>query len=96
MLDDFLAILAGEQPTQTVWTADLSYWITGQQQAGKASPAWQNEEGYLQLHQKLGVMPYYFYEKFWVAEASYEPSVKVSTASDGNSQRTTGRPQRAV
>ena len=50
--------------------ADLAYWIAGQQQAGTAKPQWSEEEGFLQLHKELGILPYYYYEpgKFWAAE----------------------------
>ena len=72
VLDAFLKTLDGERPDQIVWTADITYWIAGQQQAGTAKPAWETEEGYLQLHRELGILPYYYYEKFWAAEPRYD------------------------
>ncbi|NQU38971.1 MAG: hypothetical protein HQ523_03375 [Lentisphaerae bacterium] len=78
MLDDFLRVLNGETPEQIPWTADLSYWISGQKQAGKADAAWDSEEGYLQLHYELGVIPYYYYPRFWVGEPRYDESVTVA------------------
>jgi hypothetical protein len=79
MYDDFLKILEGIAVDRIVWTADLSYWIAGRQQDGTASSAWDTEKGYLELHAELGVMPYYYYDKFWTAEPIYENSVSVNT-----------------
>ena len=86
MLERFLKLLAGEEPGGVVWTADLSYWIAGRKQDGTADPAWDTEEGYLQLHHNLGVMPYYYYDKFWAAEAIFDDTVIVTRAPDGTSQ----------
>lgn len=87
MLDSLLALLRGERVNDTVWTADITYWIAGQAQAGKADPAWKTEEGYLVLHRDLGVMPYYYYEKFWVAEPRYDGTVETSTETRGLATR---------
>ena len=84
MLEAFLALLSGERPDELVWTADVTYWIAGRQQAGSAKPAWDTEEGYLQLHQDLGVLPYYYYEKFWAAEPCYDASVEAVDAKEGH------------
>jgi hypothetical protein len=62
MLDSFLALLRGEKPDQIVWTADIVYWIAGQEQAGSANAAWKTEEGYLQLCREFGIL---YYEKFY-------------------------------
>ena len=35
MLEDFLNLLAGETPDHVIWTADLSYWISGRQHYGE-------------------------------------------------------------
>ena len=83
MLDTLLALLRGERVDEVVWTADITYWMAGQVQAGRADPAWQTEEGYLGLHRDLGVMPYYFYGKFWVAEPRYDATVKITTETRG-------------
>jgi hypothetical protein len=84
MLEDFLKLLAGETPESVIWTADLSYWISGRQHDGTADPAWETEEGYLQLHRDLGVMPYYYYEKLWVAEAVYDDTVRSGQENQGD------------
>lgn len=84
MLDNFLKIMAGESPDGVVWTADLSYWINGRRQAGKADPAWDTEEGYLALHRDLGVMPYYYYEKFWAAKPVCAECVRLETRREGD------------
>lgn len=83
MLDSFVKLLSGEQPDRVVWTADITYWIAGQKQAGTANPAWDSEEGYLQLHRDLGVMPYYYYDKFWVGEPRYTSAVQTTVERDG-------------
>jgi hypothetical protein len=84
VLDAFLALLNGERPDRLVWTADITYWIAGRQQAGAAKTAWNTEEGYLQLHRELGILPYYYYEKFWAAEPRYEASVEAIHAKEGD------------
>ncbi len=70
-----LRLLAGRRPRRPVWTADITYWIAGQQARGTADPAWQSEAGYLELHRQLGIMPYYDYTKFWAGTASYDDAV---------------------
>jgi hypothetical protein len=83
MLASFLKILHGEPPDRIVWTADITYWIAGQKEGGLASPSWETESGYLQLHDQLGILPYYYYEKFWVASPQYSPEIRVSQEMDG-------------
>ena len=78
MLDSFMKLLQGEKPDRIVWTADITYWIAGQKQAGIAKPEWDTEEGYLRLHRDLGIFPYYYYEKFWLAEAKYSSEIQTS------------------
>ncbi|NLG52040.1 MAG: hypothetical protein GX552_18180 [Chloroflexi bacterium] len=77
MREALFELLAGRIPEETVWTADLSYWIAGQLQLGEGDPAWNTEEGYLALHQQLGVMPYYWYAKFWLGEPEYGPEIEL-------------------
>jgi hypothetical protein len=50
-------LLEGEQPDEVVWTADITYWISGQRASGTVKPEWESEEGYLQLHRELGILP---------------------------------------
>ncbi len=82
--ENLLRLLAGEKPTATVWTADLSYWLAGRQTAGTAAAAWSTELGYLELHQSLGVMPYYYYPNFWAGRAVYDATVRESVETAGN------------
>lgn len=84
-LDTFLRLLAGERSGGVVWTADLSYWISGRQADGTADPAWRTEKGYLELHRSLGVMPYYYYERFWTGRAVYDATVRVREETSGHS-----------
>jgi hypothetical protein len=83
MLDAFLAMLRGETPERPVWAADISYWIAGQQENGTAKPEWSTEEGFLQLHNELGILPYYYYEKFWAAEPRYDDSIELVETKNG-------------
>ena len=83
MRDSFLKLLNGEKADEVVWTADLSYWISGQKQTGAADPSWDTEEGYLKLHADLGVMPYYYYDKFWTGNAVYDGTVSMATQTQG-------------
>jgi len=76
MFENFMKILHGEKPDGVVWTADISYWINGQKHAGTADAAWDSEKGSLQLHKDLGVMPYYFYDKFWTGRAVYDNTIE--------------------
>lgn len=84
MRPSFLKLIRGDTPERAVWTADISYWIAGQKAAGTADPAWDTEEGYLQLHRDLKIMPYYFYEKFWTASAQYSSGIMLSQETQGN------------
>lgn len=79
-----LQMLNGYRPDKAVWTADLSYWIAGQQAAGTDDPAWRTERGYLELHRTLGVMPYYYYERFWTARPVFDASVRVREETAGH------------
>ena len=82
MLDSLLKTLRGEATDEIVWTADIHYWISGQKQAGKSDPEWNTEEGYLKLCRDLGIMPYYWYNKFWLAKPEYH-GVEISNDSKG-------------
>jgi len=73
-------LLNGDVPDEVVWTADISYWISGQRALGNADPSWDDELGYLHLCNELGIMPYYWYDKFWLAEPVYDRLVTVMTA----------------
>lgn len=83
MYEAFINLLAGETPERVVWTADINYWLEGERRAGRADPAWATEHGYLHLHADLGLFPYYYYDKFWLAEPVYEAGIEVTHESDG-------------
>jgi len=83
MLNSFIHLLQGHPPEHIVWTADITYWISGQKEAGTANPDWDTEEGYLRLHRDLGIMPYYYYEKFWVSAPGYRGDIQVFQESSG-------------
>lgn len=72
MLKSLLKLLAGERSEEIIWTADLEYWVTGQQFSGKLKPEYEGERGRLILSRNTGVMPYYWYEQFWLAEPEYD------------------------
>jgi len=84
MRESFLKLLNGEKPDKIVWTADITYWISGQEQSGKADPAWKTEEGFLKLHQDLGVLPYYYYNKFAACMPVFDNTVELVTEKKGN------------
>lgn len=84
MLKAFLQLLNGEQPDEVVWTADLAYWIEARKQQGTADPAWDTEEGFLRLHNELGVLPYYYYPKFSSCRVVYDETVEFSSEKRGN------------
>ena len=77
-------LLQGEPAGGVVWTADVTYWMAGEKAAGRGDPAWDTETGYLELHRRLGIMPYYYYPKFWTAEARYTNDIRRSSESKGN------------
>lgn len=84
MLDRFMKLLSGEKPDGVVWTADLAYWVSARSRDGTGDPSWDTEEGYLTLHRDLGVMPYYYYRKFWTGKAVYSAPVTESAEKQGN------------
>ena len=50
-----MAVFTGEVPDRMPWFSDLSYWVTGQRQMGTLPEKYEGNEGYLRLHQDLGV-----------------------------------------
>lgn len=81
VLDSFIRILQGEPAERAGWTADVTYWMTGEKESGRGDSTWETEEGYLALHRDLGVMPYYFYDGFWVAAGEFDGDVTSAGAS---------------
>jgi hypothetical protein len=43
MLNSFYQLLRGEPAEEIVWTADISYWLTGQKIANTVKPEWEME-----------------------------------------------------
>jgi len=83
MRNAFLKLLNGEVLTEVVWTADISYWVDARKAAGTANPAWLTERGFLELHRSLGIMPYYYYGKFWTATAEFSDTIEFSQQNRG-------------
>lgn len=87
MLETFLDLMRSKEhrrrSQEIVWTADISYWIDSQINAGTADARWSNEEGYLRFCRELGIMPYYWYEKFWLGEPVYDKHVQVESITKG-------------
>ena len=75
MLASLLDMLEGRPTDRIVWAADITYWMEGCRQSGRADPDWATEEGRLRLHQRLGIMPYFEYSKFNAYAASYSKAV---------------------
>jgi len=88
-LDDLEALLDGAVPEHPVWTADISYWIAAREADATAEQAWTTEEGHLKLCRDLGIMPYYWYERFWLAKEVYDRSVATETRHHGRTTVTT-------
>jgi uroporphyrinogen-III decarboxylase len=82
MLKTFLEILNGQSSDKLVWTADLEYWVAGQKLAGTLAPEHEGEEGRLRLSKELGIMPYYWYEDFWLATPEYD-GIEYSKETEG-------------
>ena len=84
MLSSFLRLLNGHLSDEIVWTADISYWMAGQKQRGAADPVWDTEEGYLRLCRDLGILPYYWYDSFWLGEPVYDSTVTITSKQIGD------------
>lgn len=72
MRESFLSVMGGKKADSIVWTADLTYWVAGQMQAGRGRPEWNTEMGHLALCRDLGCMPYYWYEHMTVCAPQYD------------------------
>ena len=83
MLAALTSLLNGDIPDRVVWTADITYWMTGQEAKTDGDTDWATEAGYLKLHQRLGILPYYRYETFSAATAEYAKSVTVTQETQG-------------
>ena len=54
-----LAPFKGIVPDQPAWLADLGYWYRAMEKMGKLEERYQEAEGYLRLHEDMGVCAYY-------------------------------------
>lgn len=50
-----MAVFEKTVPEKMPWFSDLSYWVLGQRSMGKLPDEYRGSEGYLKLHQDLGV-----------------------------------------
>jgi hypothetical protein len=82
MRQALLNVLRGKAAGRVVWTADITYWISGQPQAAIDEHGWDTEEGMLSLCRELGCMPYYWYPTFWAAQPVYD-GAEIRHAVDG-------------
>jgi hypothetical protein len=89
MLTAFNKLLQGSLSDTIIWTADLTYWMSGQYCNGTADPAWDTEEGYLAFHHDIGVMPYYYYQKFWTGSVEYSSEINIQSKKVNRSTHTT-------
>ena len=78
-------LLGGAKADDTVWTADLSYWLSGHPDT--VSKVNKTETSYVAFHRDLGVLPYYYYEKFWAFETKHDDSIRIETRSGRNAVR---------
>jgi hypothetical protein len=91
MRESFLQLLNGKRPAEVVWAADINYWIDGRCASGRADPHGQTEIGLLELARDLGMMPYYWYGKFWAAEPRYDSQIGIFSTAEGSRRTTTWR-----
>jgi len=91
MRESFLQLLNGERPAEVVWAVDINYWIDGRCASGRADPHWQTEIGLLELARDVGMMPYYWYGKFWAAEPRYDWQIEILSTAEGSRRTTTWR-----
>ena len=89
MRESFLRILNGDRPMEIVWSPDITYWVDGRCAIGRAEPRWQTEIGMLELSRDLGIMPYFWYGKFWAAEPRYDSTIEIFSTTQGNRTMTT-------
>lgn len=68
-VERFLSAVDGDMNEPPVWTADISYWISG---SNESDERYRSEAGYLELCDRLGCMPYYWYDRFWAADREFE------------------------
>jgi len=54
-----LAPFKGIVPDQPAWLADLSYWYRAMEKMGKLEARYEGPEGYIRLHEDMGVCSYY-------------------------------------
>lgn len=58
----FLELFRGGKPTKVPWVADLYYWYVARKKQKQLPEKYSGREGYIALHDELGVMFYYDYD----------------------------------
>lgn len=91
MRQSFLQLLNGGRPREVVWAPDITYWVDGRCASGSGNPHWQTEIGLLELARELGIMPYFWYGKFWAAEPRYDAHIETLSTHSGNRRTITWR-----
>lgn len=84
-----LELLRTRRHTRPVFAADITYWISGRLQDGTADPAWATEDGYLRLHNRFDVMPYYYYPEFLAGYPVYDATIRVGSEQKGHASAQT-------
>ncbi len=84
MVQSLLKLLSGEMPKEVIWTADLEYWVAGQIQNGLLPEKYQGEIGRLKLSRDVGIMPYFWYDKFWLGKPLYNHNIEYNVLLEGN------------
>ena len=54
-----LAPFRGQKPDQPAWLADLGYWYRWAEATGNLGSEYAGDDGYLRLHEDLGVCAHY-------------------------------------
>jgi uroporphyrinogen-III decarboxylase len=68
----FVTLMQGGTPDALPLLADLSYWHSAQRGQGKLDARYEGDDGYIRLHEDLGVVFYYDYEHDGVWDVSLE------------------------
>ncbi len=84
MLESFLALWRGESPQDVVWTADITFWMTGQRKLGRWRREWDTDEGYVNFHLQLGLFPYYTWGCSMHTTEEFTVDVRRETKTEGD------------
>jgi len=56
-----LAVFSRRTPDRLPWVVDVTYWLSAQQEMGRLPEKYRGPEGYLRLHEELGMCAYFNY-----------------------------------